>query len=291
MKDIARRIWYFICKYLLSILPDKVFFNIQYNVTCLRHGYKMHWLNINNPKRFNEKIHWLKLNPCIKEGEILADKYKVREFIKKNIGETYLVPLIGVWNNAEDIDFSKLPNKFALKANHGSGMNIICQDKNKLNWDKAKKKVKFWLKNSQYCISREWQYKNTSRKIICEEFLEYDITDYKFFCFNGQPLYIQVDIDRFENHTRAFFTTNWELAPFTTLYKYPNKDISRPKELEEMLYVAKTLAKDYNFVRIDLYIHHNKVYFGEITLHPEGGCGIFIPDEYDYILGKMLKLK
>lgn len=290
MKDSVRHIWYFACKHLLSILPDKVFFNIQYNVTCIRYGYKMRWLNINNPKRFNEKIHWLKLNPCIKNGDILADKFKVRDYIKKTIGETYLIPLIGVWENIEDIDFEKLPNKFALKANHGSGMNIICRDKNNLSWNKIKQKLKFWLENSQYCISREWQYKNTPRKIICEEFLEYDITDYKFFSFNGEPKYIQVDVDRFENHTRAFYTTNWELAPFTTLYKHPQKEITRPKELDEMLNIAKTLAKDYSFVRIDLYIHHNKIYFGEITLHPEGGCGVFIPDEYDYILGNLIKL-
>ena len=86
MKDKLRLIWYWMCKYPLSLLPDNIFFNIQYNIVCLRHGYKMHILNIKSPKRFNEKIHWLKLNPCIKEGEILADKYLVRDYIKKTIG-------------------------------------------------------------------------------------------------------------------------------------------------------------------------------------------------------------
>ena len=201
-----------------------------------------------------------------------------------------MVPLIGVWDNVTDIDFSILPNRFALKANHGSGMNIICPNKDHLNWNAAKKKMIFWLNHSQYYLSREWQYKDTPRKIICEQFLEYDITDYKFFCFNGEPQYIQVDIDRFKNHSRAFFTNNWALAPFTTLYKYPKSLPQKPKQLEEMIKIARKLAKNYAFVRIDLYIHKEKVYFGEITLHPEGGCGIFIPDKYDYKLGEMIKL-
>ena len=170
-------------------------------------------------------------------------------------------------------------------------MSIICKDKNKLDWNKAKKKMRFWLRNSQYCISREWQQKDTQRKIICEQFLKYDITDYKFFCFNGEPKYIQVDIDRFECHRRSFFTDEWKPAPFTTLYEQPEKMPEKPTQLEEMLGVATKLAKDYAFARIDLYIHENKVYFGEITLHPEGGCGIYIPDEYDFIMGDMLKLK
>lgn len=291
MKDYLRYLWYWICKYPLSLLPNNLFFNIQYNIVCLRHGYKHHWLNINNPRRFNEKIHWLKLHPCVKEGELLADKYRVREYIKHTIGEKYLIPLIGVWDKVDEIELAKLPNKFVLKANHGSGMNIICKDKSKIDWNKAKNKMRFWLKNSQYCLSREWQYKDTPRKIICEQFLKYDITDYKFFCFNGRPKYIQVDIDRFKCHRRSFFTDKWESAPFTTLYEQPEKMPEKPTQLEEMLGVATKLAKDYAFARIDLYIHENKVYFGEITLHPEGGCGIYIPDEYDFIMGDMLKLK
>lgn len=290
MKDYLRHLWYWLCKYPLSMLPDDIFFNIQYNVVCLRHKYPHRWLNIKNPKRFNEKIHWLKLNPCILEGELLADKFRVREYIKKTIGEKYLVPLIGVWDNINDINLENLPQKFAIKANHGSGMNIICPDKQEIDWKKARKKMDFWLKHSQYCISREWQYKNTTRKIICEEFLEYDITDYKFFCFNGEPKFIQVDVDRFKNHRRAFFTDKWELAPFTTLYKHPDTLPQKPKQLYEMLDVVKKLAKDYKFVRIDLYIHNEQIFFGEITLHPEGGCGIFIPDEYDYKIGEMINI-
>lgn len=290
MKDFLRHTWYWLCKHILSLLPDSAFFNLQTWVTFKRHKRTFHKLDINNPKRFNEKIHWLKIHPQVSDGDVLADKYRVREFIKNTIGEKYLVPLLGVWDNADDVDFDKLPNKFALKANHGSGWNIICKDKSKLDINKARKKMRYWMKHDQYPVSREWQYKKTPHKIICEQFLEYNILDYKFFCFNGNPRFIQVDVNRFTNHRRAFFTTNWEPALFSISYQKPEIMPERPAQLEEMVYIAKKLSQNKAFIRVDLYVHDNNVFFGEITLHPGGGAEPFIPDEYDYKLGEMLKL-
>lgn len=290
MKNILRKIWYWLCKYPLRLLPDTLFFNLETWITYCRFGEKFHWLNIQHPKRFNEKIHWLKMHPCAKNGAILADKYRVREYIANSIGEEYLVPLLGVWESADNIDFDLLPNQFALKVNHGSGMNIICTDKSKLNINQTRKKLTGWLKTNPYYISREWQYKDVPARIICEKFLEYDIMDYKFFCFNGEPKFVQVDIARFTNHTRVFFDMDWQVAPFTMLYKIPEQLPQVPKQFGEMKQLAKKLSQGIDFVRVDLYINNDKVYFGEITLHPEGGTGIFKSDEYDYVLGSMITL-
>lgn len=290
MKNILRQMWYWLCKYPLRLLPDTLFFNLETWITYLRFGKTFHWLDIRHPKRFNEKIHWLKIHHSAKNGAILADKYRVREYISDSIGEEYLVPLLGVWDNANDIDFDLLPNQFALKLNHGSGMNIICTDKSKININKTRKQLKRWLKTNPYYISREWQYRDVPARIICEKFLEYDIMDYKFFCFNGEPKFVQVDVARFTNHTRAFFDMDWHLAPFTMLYKTPEQLPQRPKQFDLMKQLAVKLSHGIDFVRVDLYINNDKVYFGEITLHPEGGTGVFIPDEYDYILGRMIIL-
>lgn len=291
MKDLLRLIWYTLCRYPLALLPAPVFFNLQSLVADWRKGQRFRPMNIRHPRRFNEKIHWLKLHPMIRNGEILADKYRVREYVEEKIGEQYLVPLLGVYDKVEDIHFESLPKQFVLKANHGSGWNIICKDKSEIDWKVACRKMKYWLKHTQYHVSREWQYKHCPRKIICEQFLEYNIVDYKFFCFDGVPRYIQIDVGRFTQHRRAFLSPDWQLQPFTTLYPCPAQTPERPDELEEMLDIARRLSEGMNFVRVDLYIHNHQVYFGEITLHPGGGCDFFLPDKYDYILGDMLRIQ
>lgn len=290
MKDTLRYIWYWCCRYPLALLPHAVFFNLQYAVACLRKGRMPRWLCIGKPQRFCEKIMYLKLHPVVADGEMLADKLRVRRFVEERVGAQYLVPLLGVWNRVEDIDPSALPARFALKSNHGSGWNIICPDKAQLHWPTACRKMRYWLSHSQYPVSREWQYRHCPRQILAEEFLEYNVTDYKFFCFDGEPRYIQLDFDRFTCHRRAFADIHWQMQPFTTLYDSPASLPPRPTQLDEMLHVVRRLAQGLKFVRVDLYIHAERVYFGEMTLHPEGGCGFFIPDSYDHVLGQMLKL-
>ena len=170
-------------------------------------GYE---LNLENPKTFNEKIQWLKLyyhNPLITK---CADKFKVRDYIKEKIGEEYLIPLIGVWDKVEDIDFASLPEQFVLKVNWGSGMNIIVKDKSKLDIEDTKKKLKKWINpfSNHYYYSFEYSYKHIEPKIICEKYIEQvdgDLFDYKLTCFNSKVIYIEVHAFRYtENHTGAF---------------------------------------------------------------------------------------
>lgn len=247
-------------------------------------------MNLKNPETFNEKINYLKLHERPELGEIIADKIKVRDYVSSVAGEKYLIPVIGVFERSEDIDFEKLPRQFALKTNHGSGWNIICRDKTKLHIHKAHRKLKRWLKRNAYYLSREWQYKNLKPMIICEELLEFDIIDYKFFCFNGIPEFVQLDIDRFTDHTRIYYSTSWERLDFSVTYHQATREIEKPSQIEEMLSLSTKLSKGFLFSRIDLYLHNNKIYFGEITLHPEGGFGPFIPEFYNKIIGDKLKI-
>ncbi len=290
MKDFIFQVWYFLCRYIFIILTDTVFFQLVSWITHRRLGVTFSLLNIKDSRSFNEKLNYLKTLPFNEQHTILADKVLVRDFVKDTIGEQYLVPCLGVFKTAEEIDFDLLPNRFILKTNHGSGWNIICRDKTSFDKKRAIRLFKRWLSFNAYYLSREKQYKNIKPLIICEELLEYEIYDYKFFCFNGQPDFVQVDIDRFSNHKRAFFDMDWQQQPFSIRYAISEKEIPPPAQLAEMKTIAAQLSKGLVFARIDLYVHHGQVYFGEITLIPGGGNEPFVPIEYDVIIGKKLEI-
>ena len=138
-------------------------------------------------------------------------------------------------------------------------------------------------------MSREPHYKGKS-KLICEQMLEYNITDYKFFCFNGTPTYVELYMDRFGNHKKLFYDMNWTRMPFTTGGDICTLEVKKPEEFDEMYEVAKKLSQSLSFVRIDLYVHNKQVYFGEMTFHPAGGYTPITPHEWDYKLGNQIKL-
>lgn len=288
MKDFIFLLWYVTCRYIFILLPDKLFFQLTNCLTHFRLGFKYHYLNINNPKTFNEKLNYLKTLPLNDSYTGLADKVLVRDYIRKTIGEKYLIPCLGIYNNAEEIDFDKLPERFILKTNHGSGWNMICREKSTFNKARATRLFNRWLGFNAYYLSREKQYKNIKPLIICEELLEFDIYDYKFFCFSGKPEFVQVDIDRFTNHKRAFYDLNWRKLPFSIRYEISDKNLGKPVQLAEMQSLAEQLSEDLPFCRVDLYVHNNHVYFGEITLIPGGGNEPFLPQDYDKTVGDFL---
>ena len=268
---------------------------------CLKEQFKMRTgdeLNLDNPQTFNEKMQWLKLyyhrhpNPLLTQ---CADKVGVREYVKEKIGEEYLVPCLGVWNNPDDIDFDKLPNQFVLKVNWGSGQNIIVKDKSKLNIKKAKEKLRNWMKpeSNHYYSFFEWGYKNIKPKIIAEKYIEQmdgNLLDYKFFCFNGQPMYCQIDVDRFTNHTRCFYDMNYKKQDFTILYPLYQKEISKSKKFSEMVETAKILSDGFVNVRVDFFAIDNNIYVGEMTFFPGAGNEKFNPVEWDKKFGDLLIL-
>lgn len=287
---LIRRIYYnFRSIGFLDHIPSNIFIPILYRVAT---GKK---LNLVNPTSFNEKLQWLKLYDHNPMYTIFADKYAVREYIKNKVGEQYLIPLLGHWNNVENIDFEALPDQFVLKCNHDSGGVVICRDKSAFDVEEAKKKLRDHMEQNHYYLSREWAYKDIKRCIICEEYLidkeSNDLRDYKIFCFNGVPKLIQVDFDRFNDHKRNLYTTNWEFLDVTIKCPNdPNKIIPKPEKLSEMLDVASKLSKGYPELRVDLYLVNGKIYFGELTVYHGGGIEKFTPDSFGDELGDQIDL-
>jgi hypothetical protein len=249
-------------------------------------------LHLDPPITFNEKIQWLKLFRSSPFYASLVDKYTVRNYVQSKVGAKYLNEIYGVFSSATDIDFNKLPEKFALKATHGSGWNIFCSDKSLLDMASTRTQLQKWLNMNFYRFSREPNYRAIPPRILCEHFLESDesfgLLDFKFFCFHGHVEVIQVDFDRYTNHTRNMYDREWSLYPFTYIYANHATGIKRPENLDEMIQTAETLAGKIPFVRVDLYNLKSRILFGEMTFTPESGFGIIRPVEWDFRLGAYL---
>ena len=270
-----------------KVVSDRLYSHLANYYLHLRKKQIPTILNLDEPKTFNEKILFSKLNNRFEEGHLLADKFLVRDFVKYTLGEDYLISILGIYDNVESINTYNLPKKFVIKATQGSGWNIIVKDKDTFNWEEAKVTLTKWLNQDYSLYGREWQYNWETNKILIEKFLENNesspLHDYKFFCFNGEPKYIQVDVDREKDHKRNFYDLQWNLQEFRLMYPNTEVVISKPKELEKMISLAKKVSgklKDkMNFVRVDFYINEGKIYFGEITFHPDGGCAPFFSSE------------
>lgn len=253
-------------------------------------------LDLNNPQTFSQKQQWYKLNAKNPLMQQVADKYAVRNYIKECGYETLLNDLLGVYDDPDDIDFDALPERFVMKAAHGSGFNIIVKDKSQLNIPQTKKMLRSWLRQNISWGGREWVYKDMPRRIVIEKYLEDDsggLKDFKFFCFNGKPSIMQLEVGRYTEHnTRNFYDMDWNLLPFgKELPHNPDIQIPKPVRFEQMKQIATDLCKPFQFVRVDLYEVGEKVYFGELTFFPAGGAPDFVPSEYDKIVGDMWEIK
>lgn len=252
-------------------------------------------LSMKNPKTFNDKIVYLKMNIRYKDAYRYADKILVRDYIAKKIGKEHLIPLLGKWSSSQEIPYDTLPNQFVLKTNHASGTNIIVKDKNCLDIDVTNKTLNDWLSINYFDRGREYQYRDIEPRILAEEMLipedGKDLKDFKIFCFSGVPRIIQVDVNRHTNHTRNFYDIEWNRLKFTILYPEYHGTVEKPEKLNEMLFIAKTLSHKFIFSRIDLYVVQQKIYFGEITFHHEGGFGPILPKEFAYTLGRYINVR
>jgi hypothetical protein len=252
-------------------------------------------LDLKRPKTFNEKLQWLKLydrNPMYIQ---MSDKYKVREYIAATIGKEYLIPLLGVWDSAGKIDFDSLPRQFVLKCTHDSGSIIICHDKNNFDTDLAKKKLKKRLNYNYYYHGREWCYKNITPGIIAEKYMTDEsgtmLKDYKVFCFNGESKLIEVDIDRFSNHIRNFYSPEWNYQLLENDCPTDSKIlIERPNQLKRMILLSNDLSKGIPQVRIDWYSVGQNIYFGEFTFYDGNGFNNYNPPEWDELFGNWIIL-
>ncbi len=252
-------------------------------------------INLSNPETFCEKQNWLKLYDRKPIYTVMVDKYLARDFVSERIGKEYLVPLLGVWDNAEDIDFSLLPDKFVLKCNHNSDV-IICTDKSTLDENETKKKLTEQLKVDFYKHKREWPYKNVPRKIICEKYMENrdgaEPLEYKVFCFNGIPEYILVISGRFCKNEPTMDTYNimWEHTDLINGGPLAGDVYSKPECFDELCKISKKLSENTPFLRVDFNFWNNMLYFGELTLYDSAGFEKYKPEKWDYILGNLIKL-
>lgn len=266
-----------------------------------KHRYKRTFgkaLNLDNPKTFNEKLMWLKLNRYAKDPLVsqCSDKYAVRDYVEQcGLGDI-LNGLIGAWDRAEDIEWEKLPKRFAIKCNHGCGYNLICQDKSKFDIEKAAKQLDVWMKEDFWKEYAEVHYKAIPKKIICEEYLEGKgnalPVDFKIYCFNGKPEYIGNFIERdivTDEILRGYFDLEWNPSPVFKGEMQPEL-FDRPKTLDKMLEYAEILAKPFPFVRVDFYEVDGKIYFGELTFTPTGCLASYYTDEAQTKLGELLNV-
>lgn len=238
-------------------------------------------LDLNNPKTLNEKVLWLKLNKYMKNPLVIqcADKARVRDYVEQCGCGDILIPLIGVYDKAEDIPWDELPDQFALKWNFGAGMNIICTDKSKLDREQTVRQLDEWGKCKYWLPHSEMQYKYITKKLCCERLLKDDngsgvVPDYKVYCFHGEAKAILVMHDRGGTIKSEFFNTKWEPLRNTKKYISPKSQTDRPMCLEKMLDYANRLSVPFPFVRCDFYIVNNELYFGELTFTPAGGLGM-----------------
>lgn len=269
-----------------AFLPTKVVLYLDY-----ARSYKK-ILNLKNPKYVGEKIQWIKLNGNLKNYWKYVDKYEVREFIEKTIGNEYLPKLYGVYNNPNEIDFDKLPNQFVLKMTNGSGGNIICRDKSNLDIIDTVNKLKKWQKEKFYKYTKEIQYKDVNSRIICEEYLEDEtgsLRDYKFHCSKSKVHMIEIHTDRFTNHKENYYDSEWN--ELNVICKLQRVDyIPKPENLEQMKKLAISLSKNLPYVRVDFYRVNNKVYFGELTFTPANGTDPMYPLSEDIKLAQAIDL-
>lgn len=272
-------------------VPDTLHLRLMY---CALLGKR---LNLDNPATFNEKIQWLKLHDRDPLYTILVDKYNVKRWVAELIGEQYVTPTYAVWGCIEDIDISSLPERFVLKTNHDCGGVVICRDRSTFDLDEAKEKLAKHLKRNYYWGCREWPYKDVKPLVFAEEYLEPGeniqfITDYKFYCFDGKPKYLYVS-QGLEDHSTACISflniSDWSFAPFgrddyASFTELPEK----PDCYDEMERLARKLADDIPFVRVDLFVYEGRPRFSEMTFSPCGGFMPFDKPVWDAKIGELL---
>ena len=275
-------------KYALRFIPDEAYIQLYY------FSHFKHFANLNNPKTYNEKLNWLKLHDRNPLYTILVDKYEVKEYVGKAIGEEYIIPTLGVWEHFDDIDFDQLPDQFVLKCTHDSEGLVIVKDKGKLDKAAAREKIEAALKVNFYYIGREWPYKNVKPRIIAEQYMEDhidgELRDYKFFCFDGEPKAMFVASDRSKDATKFdYYDLNFNHLQIKQ--HYPNAgNVRKPVTFDKMIELSKVLSAGFPHVRVDFYEVNGHLYFGELTFYHFSGFMPFQPEEWDRKFGEWLKL-
>ncbi len=276
-------------KYAMRIIPDRAYIQMYY----FAHFKK--FCDLKNPKTYNEKLNWLKLHDKNPIYTRIVDKFEAKEYVKDIIGDQYIIPTLGVWDNFDDIDFDELPQQFVLKCTHDSEGLVIVKDKDKLDKEMAKNKIESALKQNFFYIGREWPYKNVKPRIIAEKYMEDhidgELRDYKFFCFDGEPKAMFVASDRASDNVKFdYFDLNFNHLDIKQKYPHAEQPLRKPVTFEKMIELSKVLSKGFPHVRVDFYEVDGQLYFGELTFYHFSGFMPFEPDKWDKIFGDWIKL-
>lgn len=276
-------------KYSMRFLPDKIYLQIYYFAQFHK------FINFKNPKTYNEKLNWLKINDRNPKYTKMVDKYEAKEYVKNIIGEEYIIPTLGVWDDFDEIDFDKLPNQFVLKCTHDSEGLVIVKDKSKLNIEEAKKKIEKAMKYNFFYIGREYPYKNIKPRIIAEQYMEdkkyHELRDYKFFCFDGEVKALFVATERNTGKVKFdYYDINFNHLDIIQEYLNSDKTIEKPQNYDKMIELSKMLSKGLKHVRVDWYEVNGKLYFGELTFYHFSGLQPFNDMKWDKMFGDWIKL-
>lgn len=278
-----------IIKSFSHLLPDRLYLMLKYRK---RYGK---YPNLKQPTTFTEKLQWIKLYDRRPLYTTLVDKYAVKKYVAEKLGEEYIIPLIGVWDDVNDIDFDALPDQFVMKCTHDSGGLEICKDKATFDFDAAKRRIDKILKNNFYWVSREWPYKNVPPRVIIEKYMQDsetgELRDYKFFTFNGLPKVMYIATGRGTGETYGdFFDMDFNHLDMEIDHKTAPVTPQKPHNFEQMKKAAQKLAEDIPQVRVDFYEIDGKPYFGEMTFFHCGGFGRLKPEALNEVWGEWIDL-
>lgn len=294
--------YYFLChprslmmgilKKINFLFSDKLYIQLVYYLEMRK------WPNLTNPQTYNEKLQWLKLYDRRPEYSMMVDKHAVKSYVSSLIGEEYIIPTIGVWNDPKEIEWEKLPKQFVLKTTHGGGNTgvVVCKDKSVFDRETAIVKLEKSLSQDLYKILREWQYKDVPKRIIAEEYKEdsktHSLDDYKFFCFDGEvkALFVATGRQEYAEPRFDYFDAEFNHLDIVQHHPMSGKNIQKPVSFDKMKWMAEKLSKGIPAVRVDLYEVDGKVYFGEYTFTHHGGIVPFTPEKWDYVFGSWISL-
>ena len=270
------------------ILPDKAYVWLDF----IRNLHRIP--DLRNPSTFNEKLQWLKLYNHDPSYPKMADKLAMRGFVEKKAGAGHSVPVLGVWDCFDEIDFSSLPDTFVLKCNNDSGHYVICRDKRTMDMKAARKTITEGLKTNYYYQNREWVYKDIVPKVFAEQYLQQDsddcLWDYKFFCFNGEPKIMYMEKEASESKTEAFFDMEQNYLDLEMDDPRPDVPPALPTCFDQMKAIAAKLSAGIPFLRVDFFYVNETVYVGELTFFHCGGLAPVKPESWNRQLGSWIDI-
>lgn len=304
----------FRANFLLQFASDELYLKLLYQS---RFGRK---LDLESPQTFSEKLQWLKLRDRRPLYTRLVDKHEVKQWVSERIGESHIVPTLGVWNSFNEINFAELPEQFVLKSTHDSGGLAICQDRGSFDFASAERKIQRSLERNYFRSGREWPYKDVPPRVLAEVYFptwvpehlrdangqddslnnvidaqiqQHGVTDYKFYCFHGQPQFLYVSQGLHDHSTAQmiFLNLDWTPTGFRRSdYAHFREIPERPATFDRMVEIARELSLGVPFVRVDLFEHRGQVLFSEMTFHPVSGLMPIEPESADLAIGDMLDL-